>query len=217
MNYNDLVYSSHQLLDHQYQHWWFLLYDEWFTSPTNISIIAQIDWEFRENIRWFQLTLSDVLGNHFIYPTEKIHSTIAYFPFDSIDLDNLMKILQVELKKHEIEYKHHWFLPSPRGEWIVWILEPNNWWRYKIVSIIEQYFDIEQWKKMNNPIIYALLQQYARSYVLKFKQNPNLVELEYIKSLAHISLWLWRPKEICIYKTNSPLLTNAELLWTIVL
>jgi len=56
---------------------------------------------------------------HFVYPIETIHSTIAYFPSENIDVDVLFDILEKEIVKYDIEYFHHGFLFSPRGEGLV--------------------------------------------------------------------------------------------------
>lgn len=217
MKYEELIQASHKLLSQQFERWGLHLYDDTHIAPTNISIICRADWDFRERLWAILNELSKYQSHQFIYPIEDIHSTIAYFPSEYIDVDALLGVLKIESAKYDIEYFHHGFLPSPRGEGLVWIVEPKDGWRFKIASAIEQVFWVNQWRKINNPIIEVLITRYARSYLMKFKKMPSDKDIDYLKSLSGRSLWSWRPKEICVYRTNSPLLTNAELLWRIVL
>jgi hypothetical protein len=60
--------------------------------------------------------LSERQSYNFIYPIECIHSTVAYFPSEYIDVDVLLGILKMESAKYDIEYFHHGFLPSPGCE-----------------------------------------------------------------------------------------------------
>lgn len=217
MNYTQLTKASHLLLDHQLRHNSWQIFDEDKTAPENISIIARADGEFKNKLNHFLDQLHDIISDQFIYWLDQLHTTIAYFPLSKLNIpvELFVEFIKWTIRGYDIDYGFLGFLWSPNGEGVVWILEPKDGWRHDFAQQVESRFGMKQWKKMNNNIINTLIQKYAWMYVLKYKRFPSIDQIDYIKSLSDYPLRNWKPTEVCIYKTNSPLLHWAELLWKI--
>ncbi len=219
MNYQELIIHSHKLLDHQQKDNNWKIFNEEQLVPENITIVAWVNGNYKKKISLILWEFQEKFPDQYIYSINNIHSTIAYFPLLTIEnyVDEFIKYLQICIKDSDILYNHLWFLSSPNAEWLVAMFEPINWWKNKLVADLETKFWCNQWKKINNHVIDILIKQYARSYIMKFKKIPSIEEIEYIKSLSNRSFGDWEPNELRIYKTNSPLLRDAKLLWTITL
>lgn len=211
-NYQTFCEISNWIFDSKYSSWERSLFQS-DVAWDNISIVIRPDWEFLSKLEWLHEEIWQKLGNQLLYRLDQLHTTIVFYEANALGDWNIDIIKQLLLKyAHVIQYDFLWFISAPGADGLVGILLPVGGWKEKLLIELSAELWVEPWTKSNNPIINKLRSVYAWMYLMKYKTAPSLKQIDYMKSLAHKSLWLRRPKQVLIYRTRSTLLNWAELL-----